>query len=333
MGNYFTTKVQLGQQSAYGTPQTTATIIPTGLTGVWEDKTELVNVAADMPQGTKIDKLDLATKSVLADLALDGYATHENLTYIGNGLKAGTTGSTYLTSGKSYTFTPVVGASDAPTLFTAQVGDETQAWQIQDLLLMEASIKAAWGGDKTEVSSKWTGHTLATTSFTSSVPYLAATKVPASTWKLYIEDGGGTFGTNAKTALMRDFELKITTGYMHDGYLQGNSGVAPDSYNQGKLKIELGVTYDINATSLTEWGKYGSKGIRKIRLDNTGATIGAGTAKYLTRFDMVGLYMPFGKPTEKNGKSTFAGTLTVGYDITDTTPFSMFLANTLATLT
>ncbi len=321
-------KVQLAKEVTYGTPVTVATIIPTGLSGDWHDMSEFTFPGEDEQNGLMLPEGRTVQTSVMAELALDGDATFQNLIYPLQGYKAVTSGAVSGVTGFLYDFPSPTTAKATPTFFTGQAGDDTQAYQIKDLVATDIEISAKLGED-TQVSATLQGHTLTPTTFTAAVPYLAATPIPAYLWK--IDDTGSALGTTQKTGILKDWSAKIKTGMHHKNFMDG--ALAPSNWGQGRPEVTLDFTLEQTTGALAEFAKFQAGTRRLIRLEATGAVIGAGPATQKATLDFVGTYLSFDKPSDADGNTIISGSLKCFYNGTDTAFFRAQIINALATLT
>jgi hypothetical protein len=248
------------------------------------------------PEGRIVQTAEKASISITGDL------TFENAAYLLNfGIKSVQSGSVTGTTGKLYSFPAPTTARVAPTFFTIQGGDDTQAFQIQDAICTEWGISAAIGGETT-FSATFIGHSMTTATFTASVPLLSATPIPAYLWKFYVEEPAGTFGTTQLTGVMRSWNLKQTTGRHLKSFQDGT--ITPSNWGQARVATTIDYVLEKTAGAITERGKWKTRTLRKIRLEATGATIGAGPATQKITIDNVIRYMGWGPDANADGNTT-----------------------------
>lgn len=330
MGSRALRKIQLAKQTVYGTPITTTTIIPTGLSADWHDMSSFIFPGDTEQNGLMLAEGRTIQTGVMAEIPLDGDATYENLPYILQAWKAVIAGSVTGTTGQLYDFPAPTTAKATPTFFTAQLGDDTQAYQIRDLVGTDFSISAKIG-DTTRVTETLLGNTMIPTTFTAAVPYLAATPIPAYKWKIYIDDTGTALGTTQKVGILRDWSAKAKTGMHHKLFQDGV--LTPSNWGQKRPEVTLDFTLEQTSGALAEFAKFQAGTRRLIRLQATGPQIGAGPAVNTVTLDFVGTYLTFAKPSDVEGNTTISGQLKCYYNGTDTTFFRAQVINSLATLT
>lgn len=331
MGSYALEKLQLAQQVAFGTANTTATIVISGFTGVLKDTSEFKLTGLDDMNGLMVPDGRIIQVMEKGEITITGDLTFENAPYLLNaGVKAVTSGSVTGTTGKLYSFPAPTTTRLTPTFYTIQGGDDTQAFQMMDCICTDWEISAAIGGETT-FSATFQGHTVTTTTFTSSVPLLGGTSIPAWLWKLYIDEPAGTYGTTAKTGILRSWSLKETTGRHLKQFQDGV--ITPSSWGQGKVATTLDYVLEKTAGVVTERGKWKSKTLRKVRLEAIGAQIGAGPATDKITIDSVIRYMGWGGDADADGNTTIDANATHIYDATDTTYLKIDVINGNATLT
>lgn len=143
----------------------------------------------------------------------------------------------------------------------------------------------------------------------------AAEVILMSMGSLHIDDTTGTIGTTTVTETILEFSLKHTTGWValpaRDGRLDFSSIKHVDD------EIILDVTFEHNATAVTEKAAWRAQTERAIRLQFAGTALtsaGAYTTK-IERYDLYGKWMTFGAEglEDQSGDNIYRGTFKVAY--------------------
>jgi hypothetical protein len=314
MGSSFLRKLTLVKQTGYGTSTTdlgsaTNGIIPTGLKGDWHDLSEFAQPGDSEYNGFIYPTSRIIKLADMAEVPFDGDLTFENADYIfGSGWVDGGAPTVIGTTGqKRYYLAPPEGTINSPKFVTVLAGDNStpgsgKGYAMLDAFVPSFDISAARGGF-TQVSGTFSGHTLAalTTPQYSNITNvrLGATSIPAWLWKLTIVDGTPFTGTY--TGLI-DWSLKVNSAFHHKKFQDGQ--VSPTTWGQGRTEVTLDMTFEQNASALTEFGKFQAGTPRLIQLLAVGPAIAGGTAFKTINLQLEGHYTAFDKPGDSDGNTT-----------------------------
>ena len=304
-------KIQAGKETTAGTA-VAATIVWRG-TGTLEDQRETIFPDEDIGYLSGVDRA--YCPKLLAAFSFDAVpATFEQLPIIlSAGVKDVVSGTTDTGgSGKVYTYTFPTTSQNTLRTWTLEGGDDSGAEEMEYSFVESFEISGN-GGEAVMMSANWIGRQVSTASFTSlSVPTVE--EVLFGNGKLYID--GTTIGTTQVTNTLLGFSLNVNTGIVTKFTAEGQKYFS--FATQTKPEVLLNVTFEHNASAVTEKATWRAGTARLIRLNITGnALTTAGTfATKLLRVDLAGKWEKFDKIGETNGNDIVTGTFRANYDPT-----------------
>ena len=294
-----------------------------------------------------VGKLGGTTRSYIGKtgggITLQGDATFEQLCYIFNSGIKHVDPTTDASSAQIRTWavqnvsTDPISTTDLDTL-VFEDGDNQQAEIARYGFCTEINLTGTEGG-ALEVSAPYTTRARATTTFTSiSDTDLdnACETILFSNSYLYIDAASGSIGSTQKSDTLLDMSLKFTTGWK----AQGTAGSGRKDFSFIKRvadEIMLEVTFEHNATTVTEIAAWRNETERALRLKFTGSALSdtdAG-APYDTKalvIDLYGKWQSFSGPEGQDGDNVCKGTFKVAYCATANAKASFVIANEMSVL-
>lgn len=236
------------------------------------------------------------------------------------GVKGGVTASE-ATGGQSdylWTFTPTLTASNTPDSVTLEVGDDTQAFEMEYLQFERIRIagQIAQDGAASPVTcdADFYARQVSATTFTGALTLPTVEPINAKLMRFYLDTAWASVGTTEKTGTLRSFDIEILTG-LHPKFM-GGANKYFDVHGQGYIDVMANLVLEGNATADAIWDAYQARTLQVLRFIVSGAQIGTGTYYNMT-LD-VGGYWESVEPLggESNGNNLHNAVFHGVYDVT-----------------
>ena len=223
------------------------------------------------------------------------------------GLKGGVTPVEQTTDQDDYlwNFTPDLEGDNSPVPVTLEYGDDTQAYEIQDVLARRYVIEGNVGEDQSvSVTMEGFGKQIDPTTFTPSLPDPAIAHMSANMIKLYIDADWASLGGTLKNGLLRKYRIEILTGVHPKFWGQGVKTMT--GFDESYIDLAASFTFEGNADAdtLFDASQAGTK--KAFRLLIEGNQIGTGENQSLT-IDFFGMFekvIPLGEEKDGNNLHT-----------------------------
>ncbi|NIR67728.1 MAG: hypothetical protein GWN76_24415 [candidate division Zixibacteria bacterium] len=300
------------------------------------DEREVRFPEEDVGYLSKVDRSYIP--SVLASINFgDIEASFEQLPYILEaGVKAVGTGVTCGNSGYKYVYAFPTTAANTLKTFTIEAGDDIQAQEMEYSFVTDFTLSGS-GGDGWMVNSNWQGRQATDTTFTGALTLPTVEDMIFSKSKLYIDAVGGTIGGTQVTDTLLDATLNVNTGWIPKYTAEGElyfsfiQSTAPE--------ITLDVTFEFNASAVTERGNWESEVARQVRLECLGAAL-TGTLTTTTYsfnnkamiIDLAGKWEKFEAIGDRDGNDIISATLRARYNATAALFAEIAICNEVTTL-
>jgi hypothetical protein len=186
---------------------------------------------------------------------------------------------------------------------------------------------AAW-----MVAATVEGQAVSTTTFTASLSYPTVETILFSKTKLYIDPSSDTIGTTQKSNTLLSAELNVTTGWV--AIPTGDGNLYFSSVKRVGDEIELKITFEHDASSVSEkasWLSQSERGLRLIATGNALSSAGTHGTKKLT-IDLYGKWVEFEPLDDQDGNSVVTGTFRCGYSTASSAKGSIAIVNELTAL-
>ena len=189
-------------------------------------------------------------------------------------------------------------------------------------------------GEAWQVSAEWQGRQVVPTTFSTAgqAPIPTVEEMLVSKTKIYIDAANGTAGATQVSKTLLNANLSVDTGqqavHTADGelYFSFVKQVAPE--------IMLSMTYEHNASAITEKAAWKAQTARQIRLLCEGSALTtAGTySKKSMIIDLVGKYESFAALSDQDGNDAVSCTFRGRYNATADTAGQFVVVNELSAL-
>lgn len=191
-----------------------------------------------------------------------------------------------------WTFLPSMTASNAHDTATLEAGDDTQAYEIENVLFERLRLAGliAQAGEEgpVEFEGDYFGRQVAPTTFTGSIAVPSMQDIIAKLGRIYIDTTWAGRSTTEVTNLVRSWDLEIMTGVHPKFFGSGNQYF--DAHGEGPIDVMLTMVLEGGASADTEYDKWqaGTKQAVNITLDS-GVQLGTGDNHNL-EFSVWGAY-------------------------------------------
>ena len=187
---------------------------------------------------------------------------------------------------------PSLTAANAPDTLTIEMGDDTQAYEVEycmfDRLVFTGDMAQDGGASAVKIDASYFGRQVTPTTFTASQALHTGLEfMNAKLARLYMDTAFSGIGGTEQTALLRGFELEFITGN-HPKFM-GSANKYFTTYGEGDLGVMLTLTLEgaAGADSIFDLFQAGTE--RAIRLDINGSQIGTGANRQF-RTDLYGYF-------------------------------------------
>jgi hypothetical protein len=327
--------IQLGRETVKGTPvaQTTRWV------GAGTVQPESPKFWARTQNGLMVPRSQRGTIATqLARIHLESDLTYEQILHVLNmgfaPLLTGTGGG----ADKTWQFTPTISADPALNTFTIgyRKTDGTTNWDERVAYVFAESFEiSAAIGENAKIAAEFVGRPIElATAITPAIAVPTVNYVPASLFKLWINDSFGTIGTTQKTGTLVSFRFAYTAPYQPKLYLDGRTDLSFSSYGLKDADFTLELQTEFTAEMATEQAIADNNPgtLRYIRLEAVGPVLGG--SFYEIEIDMACEYEEggFNVSGNRDGNGTCTLKLVGSYDVTNSLFAKIKSVNALAAL-
>lgn len=305
-------KLQLGTETTAGTP-VAATALWRGM-GTIHDMREVVFPSED------VGYLGGTTRSYIArywsELSMpEVEATYEQVGYIlSAGISAATASADGTGSGYIYEYIAPTTAQNTHATYTIEGGDDQQAEEFDYAFVKSFSLSGE-GQGALMMSAEWTGRVTSDSTFTTGVALPTVEEILVNNATLYIDDTTGSIGGTAVADTLFGFSLDVNTGVTEYWAVDGSKDFSITKFTEDEWI--LNVTYEHNASAVSEKDNYQAGTPRQIRLKCEGTDLsstGTDYSKKTLLIDVAGVYEDWSALEEQDGNDIINAVLRVRYD-------------------
>ncbi|MDR7534661.1 MAG: hypothetical protein QN162_15175 [Armatimonadota bacterium] len=271
-----------------------------------------------------------------AELRLSADLTYEQILHVLNMGLQGVTSGSGAGADKTWTFAPTYTGDPALNSFTFQrrLTDGTTNWdeRVAYVLATEWTVSAAVGENaKVEVSA--VGRPVETgQAITPSIPVPAVNFVPASAFKVYVNDTLATIGTTQLSGTVVSFRLTYQSPVVVKYYLDARTDKSFTAVALRRAAWTCELQVEWTAAVEAERTKAASRSIRYVRLEAVGPALGASNYKVTFDFPAVHEAGQFDQAGDRDGADTATLRLRDIYDSANSFGLKAVVVNALATL-
>lgn len=279
------TKFQYGKETVRGTAVAATKMLLAQAKAIPQDRTP---VFIEDQLGVRARAIRSTIYQFLAEDTLtipDGYFQCLPMLF-SCGLKGGIT-ATETTGGQGdylWTFLPNMTTANAPDTVTLEMGDDTQAYEIEYLFFRryKISFSVAQGADASPVSieADYTGRQVSTSTFTGALTPPTVTTMNGKLARLYKDATWAGRGTTELTSVLRGGEIEIITG-IHPKFF-GDANQYFSTHGESWIDVMLTLDLERSAASDTLWDEMRALTAKAYSIKINGPQIGSGTSYNLT---------------------------------------------------
>jgi hypothetical protein len=177
-----------------------------------------------------------------------------------------------------WTHTPSMTATNSPDSATIELGDDTQAYEAEYMMIERIRIQGviAQGAEPSpqviEIDYFARQHT--PTTFTGALSLPSTEEINAKLTRFYIDTAWAGVGGTEKTGLLRSYDIEILTG-LHPK-LHGDQNQYFDIHGEGKFSVVSNFVLEGNSDADAIYDAMRAKTFNVLELNTSGSQIGAG---------------------------------------------------------
>lgn len=289
MGERFYSKVQFGKENpaARGTAVAATKILSGRVPAVGSDREphfprEDVGIRAPAVRAV-IDKYHYANTLQIPD----GYFQALPF-FFGGGLKGAVTPVEQTASQGDYlwNFTPGLsfGTYNAPDSFTIELGDDTQAFEVEyclfDRIRISGEVGEGMSPSPVTIEGGFFGRQLTPTTFTGALSLPNQEGMSAKLSRFYLDTAWSGIGGTEKANILRGFDIEILTG--NHPKPSGSGYKYFNTHGEGIYMVTANFTFEGNSDADAIFDAHQAKTFQAVRLKVEGSQIGSGLNHSLT---------------------------------------------------
>jgi hypothetical protein len=324
-------KLQMGREATAGTAVAASTIWR-GPASMLHDRTKPEIVEEDI--GLAVPTLRTYMSEVDAGLTMPATpATFEQIPHIFEaGIKSvGTGAADGGGTGKVYAYPVGITSVNTVKTYTLESGDNQQAEEAA-YCFVERFTLTAEPRRPVMTSAEWRGRQVSDTTFTTGLALPVVEEILGRA-SLYIDPVSGNFGSTAVSSTLLGMTLSVRTGWRPKFTMDSGQLYFDFIYfDKGSFEADLQLTFEHNASAVTEKGLFRAGTPRLFRVQFAGSALGTpGTyTTKLLRLDMAALYTEWAQLDNRDGNSIYSVRARVGYDETEAAAMTITVVNELA---
>ena len=324
-------KLQLGRETTAGTA-IPATTIWRGM-GVIKDNRDVMFPEEDVGILGGTDRSYIA--KYWSELAMPSVeATFEQIPYVFEaGIKLVQTGTVDTAgSGYVYSYPAPTTAQNTHSTYTIEGGDDQQAEEFDYAFVKHFNLSGD-GQGALMMSADWTGRVTTNSTFTGTLSIPSVEEIIVNNATLYLDNSAGTIGTTTASSTLFGIDLDWTTGVQEYWAVDGSLDFSLTKFTRDDIVLTM--TYEHNATAVTEKAKYRDGSTRLVRLLFHGSqltTAASHTYKSLI-IDLAGVYEDWSVLEDQDGNDVVTATLRCRYSSADALKASIVVVNENSSLT
>ena len=235
-------------------------------------------------------------------------------------------------SGKIYAYPFPTTALNTIKTYTIEGGDNQQAEEMEYAFVDSFKLSGN-PGEALMMDAQWIGRQVINTTFTGAISIPTVEEILFTKSKLYIDAVGGTLGTTLVSDTLLGFEFSVKTGIIPKLTANGQLYFGVHQFTMPEILLKL--TYEHNASAVTEKTAWRNQTPRQLRLAIEGSALGTPGTTYTyktLRIDLAGKYEKFDPLGEQNGNDVLACTLRARYNSTAALFAALTICNELASI-
>ena len=183
-----------------------------------------------------------------------------------------------------WTFAPSMTATNAPDSLTLEMGDDTDAYEVEHLMFQRLKfggvVAQGIGEAPVSIEGDYFARQVTKASFTGAITAPTVDTINAGLSRLYIDAAWANRGNTESTSILRAWEVEIMTG-LHPKFF-GSANRYFSTFGESFLEVMVTLTLEGGAAADAERDKWIAGTAQAISLQVSGAQIGAGDTTQLT---------------------------------------------------
>lgn len=280
MGSKYLSKVQYGMESTRGTA-VPATRMWTGAALAIPSDTKIAYPEEQFGVRAAARRAAVQQKEFRSTLVSEHAIFQALRLLLECGLKGGVTWAEVTPAQSDYKgiYTPSLTAANAPKACTIEMGDDTQAYEVEycqfERIHLSGSIGQGAEPSPVKLEADFFGRQVTATTFTAAQSPHTPTGINAALSRLYIDTSWASVGGTELASLMRTWDLEILTG-IHPVW-SGSANTYFTHYNESVIGVMFGFTIEAGVVSAAKYLLQQSQTFQAARIDLVGPQIGTGT--------------------------------------------------------
>jgi hypothetical protein len=261
-------------------------------------------------------------------------ATFEQIPYIFEaGVKLIQTGTLDGDSEESiYNYVAPTTAQNTHATYTIEGGDDQQAEEF-DYGFVKTINLSGDGQGALMMSADWMGHVTTNATFTADLTIPAVEEIIVNNGVLFLDNSGGGIGTTTASNTLFGINLSYTTGLEEYWAVDGSLDFSLTKFTADEIVLQM--TYEHNATAVTEKAKYRDGSTRLVRLLFEGSAFETAGTSYSNKsfiIDLAGIYEDWSVLEDQDGNDVVTATLRCRYSSADALKAEFKVVNALVSL-
>jgi len=214
-------------------------------------------------------------------------------------------------------------AENAPDTITLEVGDNTDAYEIEYVMLERLKFSGIVAQDTAEspvaIEADYFGRQVTKTSFTGAITAPSVTNMHGGLSRIYADPAWADRGTTEITNILRAWEVEIMTGF-HPKFF-GSANRFFDVHGESFIDVMVTLTFEAGASADAEFDLFKAGTKQSVSIQVLGPDIGVGDPNSLV-LNVAGAYesvIPLSE--EDRGNNIHTAVFHSLYDITGATNF------------
>ncbi len=269
---------------------------------------------------------DLTLDSVEATFEQIGYQLEAGVKAVDSG-NADTGGSGYI-----YEYASSITSQNTTNTYTIEGGDDQQEEEAAYWFCKHFNLSGD-GQGALFMASDWVGRVTANGTFKAALSVPSVEEILVNKGTLYIDDSGGTIGDTEVSSTLFGLDLDVNTGLQEYWAVDGSLDFNLIKFTEDEIILKL--TYEHNASAVTEKAKYrdGSTRLARLKFEGSAFTTAGASYTYKTLIiDVAGVYEDFSALQDQDGNDVVTATLRVRYSSADSLKAEFLVVNDLAAM-
>ncbi len=181
-------------------------------------------------------------------------------------------------------FTPSMTATNTPDSGTIELGDDTQAYEREYMMIKRLNIAGVIAQDgqasKVGITAEYFARQNTKTTFTGAVSIPVTEEMNAKLCRFYVDTAFADLGSSEKTGLLRSFDIDIITGLHHKSH--GGENKYYDIHGEGDIEVITTLILEGNSDAVAIYDAWKARTLAFLQFNLSGQQIGSGDNQNMT---------------------------------------------------